>query len=319
MEISVVIPTYRRVNLLLECLYYLDLQTIEKHRFEVIVVSDGPDESTASAVKRLNQSNVACMHTQTRQGPAAARNLGWKSARARLIAFTDDDCRPEPGWLAGFLASYTGREMAVFSGLTRVPAMEHPTDFALNTRHLQQAAFITANCACTRQALELAGGFDERYGTAWREDSDLEFRFLELNIPITKVREAIVTHPVRPNVPWGVSIKEQKKGLYDALLYKKYPELYRSRIRSSPLWHYYAIVASALVLAASLVFHQTRLTYTSALILSGLTMIFFIYRIIPTSKKPSHVLEMLVTSAVIPFVSVYWRFYGAFKYRVFFI
>jgi GT2 family glycosyltransferase len=200
-----------------------------------------------------------------------------------------------------------------------VPVPARPTDFALNTFHLQTASFITANCACTKQALIKVGGFDERFKAAWREDSDLEFKFMTLHIPIVKIKEAVVVHPVRTGVPWGVSIKEQKKGLYDALLYKKFPELYRSKIQSKPLWNYYSMIITALVFIAALVKPDYTWATVSGILLGLLVLLFFIKRIIPASKSFAHVVEMLVTSMVIPFVSVYWRFYGAVKYRVFFI
>ena len=37
-------------------------------------------------------------------GPAAQRNHGWRAGGAPLVAFTDDDCRPAPGWLEALLA-----------------------------------------------------------------------------------------------------------------------------------------------------------------------------------------------------------------------
>jgi GT2 family glycosyltransferase len=165
--------------------------------------------------------------------------MGWQLSKGDLVAFTDDDCQPHAQWLETYLhqfhrhihneqfteieaASHGKQDIAiVFSGFTRVPIEEEPTDFALNTHGLQYADFITANCACSRKALLITGGFDERFGAAWREDSDLEFNFIKHNIPIIKVNEALVIHPVR-EAPWGVSIKEQRKGLYDALLFKKF-------------------------------------------------------------------------------------------------
>src|SRR5690606_24890400 len=119
-------------------------------------------------------------HIQTleKNGPAAARNLGWNSAIYSLIAFTDDDCLPEPNWLENFVKSYKGEELIAYSGFTNVPLSPQPTDYELNIAHLQTASFITANCACTAKALIAVTGFDERFETAWREDSDLEFKFI---------------------------------------------------------------------------------------------------------------------------------------------
>lgn len=321
-EISVVIPTYKRPGLLIDCLRCLEKQTLPLSKFETIVVSDGFDELTFTALQSFTMEsplNLHYMNTPLKNGPAAARNMGWQNAEAKLIAFTDDDCRPDENWLLSILSCYHGEKLMVFSGFTRVPLPENPTDFALNTSHLQNAQFITANCACTRQALALVNGFDERFETAWREDSDLEFRFLKEGVPLVKVQTAVVVHPVRNNVPWGVSIQEQKKGLYDALLYKKHPRLYRERIQAGPLWFYYTIVFSMLLFTAATVKEDTRLATLSGTVFIILISVFFMKRLMPVSKKPAHITEMLITSLVIPFASVYWRIYGSFKYRVFFI
>lgn len=54
-------------------------------------------------------------------------------------------------------------------------------------------------------------------------------------LPILKIDESEILHPVR-KAPWGVSIKEQKKSMFNALLFKKHPELYKEKIRSHFLW-----------------------------------------------------------------------------------
>jgi hypothetical protein len=50
-----------------------------------------------------------------------------------------------------------------------------------------------------------------------------------------------------------------------------------------------------------------------------LTARFFVQRMRGASKHPRHVLEMLVTSALIPPLAVFWRFAGALRYRVAFL
>lgn len=323
-EISVVIPTYRRPELLITCLQHLELQVLDKDLFEVIVVSDGEDEKTRQAIeiyKRGSALKLVYMHTPVRKGPATARNMGWRNALSGLIAFTDDDCRPESGWLLAFynrINDFLLSADLVFSGQTVVPIEERPTDHALNTHGLQHADFITANCACTRKVLEITGGFDERYEMAWREDSDLEFNFIHHGIPVIKVRDAVVVHPVR-EAPWGFSLKEQKKGQYDALLYKKYPGLYRSRLSPKIIIDFYLIVLIGLICLISVIFgwwYIAAVTFAAVFIM--LTA-FFIKRISKTKKTASHIWEMWVTSMVIPFLSVFWRIYGSVKYRVFFI
>ncbi len=334
-DISVVIPTYRRPTLLLKCISQLEQQSVPKESFEVIVVTDGYDAITVKALedyKKTTDLNLSYYSTKEKKGPAAARNLGWQAAKSGLIAFTDDDCLPQADWLQVFITKVgeikvkgsSDSDTRIYqkpfalSGFTKVPIDNEPTDFALNTHGLQFADFITANCALSVSALKLAGGFDERYGTAWREDSDLEFNLLKHNIHVIKVNEAVVIHPVR-EAPWGVSIKEQKKGLYDALLFKKYPQLYRERLSPKIIFDFYFIVITDIVCLFALFNGTWYIAAVTFFIVMIMIATFFFKRIRNTRKTTDHILEMLVTSSVIPFLSVYWRIYGALKFKVLFL
>jgi GT2 family glycosyltransferase len=319
-KITVIIPTYKRTKLLIRCLEAVALQNIPKEAFRVIVVSDGPDVQTQKALESWQQGrafNLNYVQTPMKGGPAAARNYGWRLAEAALIAFTDDDCIPDPSWLNAFLKHYSGEEHLAFTGKTSVPLPDKRTDFAINIAQLEHADFITANCACTKAALNKVGGFDERFKMAWREDSDLEFKFITHHIQILQVPEAQVIHPVR-EVPWGISIKEQKKGIYDALLFKKFPLLYRKKI-DSPIWNYYGMTILGLLFIAGLMLNHRFLSILAAAGLFILFSKFIAIRLHRRHKSFSHVIEMISTSLVIPFISVFWRVYGSIKYRVFFL
>jgi len=304
----------------MRCLRALSAQCIDRSLYEVIVVSDGKDPKTEQVLKpwlRNAKIRLSYLHTSERKGPAAARNLGWLTAKSALVAFTDDDCIPEKNWLKSILSAGEGLGMAAFSGYTKVPLPERPTDFAMNTAGLETAEFITANCACTKEALLRTGGFDERFKLAWREDSDLHFKLLEQHIPIIKLSSAVVVHPVR-EAPWGISIREQRKAAYEALLFSKYPDLYRRKI-GIRIWNYYLINMLWLILAMSLVAGLPTAAGIASGVLGTLLLLIVIKRLRRTSKSVMHILEMVSTSLVIPTLSVYWRLYGAFKYRVVFI
>src|SRR5690606_14619258 len=125
--------------------------------------SDGPDESVRHLLNHLPELSLPFIQfipLSHRRGPAAARNAGWRAASGSLIAFTADDCLPSPQWLAAYWRAYQrcGRRYTIaFSGNTRVPVSDEPTDFEINTSHLEHAEFITANCVCSRPALQLVG------------------------------------------------------------------------------------------------------------------------------------------------------------------
>jgi GT2 family glycosyltransferase len=284
--VSVVVPTCGRPDLLQRCLDALEAQTLPAERFEIIVVDD----------------------THSRSGPATARNKGWRRATSDLVAFTDDDTVPDPRWLERGIAAFTPGIDAVCGRVVMpIPAM--PTDYERNESGLERAEFVTANCFVRKHALEHIGGFDETFRMPWREDSDLQFRLLEAGYTIARAEDAVVVHPVRP-APWGVSLKQQKKVMFDALLFRKHPDLYRSRIRRTPRWDYYLAVASlALGFVSPWWFALWAL----------LTARFCLHRLRGTSKSPRHIAEMVVTSILIPPVSVFWRIVGALKFRTAFI
>jgi glycosyltransferase involved in cell wall biosynthesis len=319
--VSVIVPTYRRPHLLKVCLEALLLQRFDKNSYEIIVVSDGPDDETQNVLRQwapYTYPALRYLSLPQKKGPAAARNYGWLSARGSIIAFTDDDCIPDSHWLDEIAKNGLLHEHMAITGHVIVPVSKPPTDYELNTVNLQTADFITANCACTKKALQKAGGFDEKFSMAWREDSDLHFKLIGSGIPIKEVYSAIVIHPVR-KTHWGVSIKEQKKTMFDALLYKKYPAMFREKIRPKSPVLYYAIIIAFITMLAGLLLSNNQVAAISFCIWGTLTLFFVYKRLAATKISAGHVIEILITSIVIPFASVYWQWFGAIKYKVLFI
>jgi glycosyltransferase involved in cell wall biosynthesis len=335
--VSVVIPTYRRPGLLVRCLSALLEQDIDPSRFEVIVADDAASEETRCQIARMHalaRERRFCLcyiPVTDAHGPAVARNVGWRAARGQIIAFTDDDCIPTPTWLRAGLAAFglpcdqldsgntwddgeTARRIDDLSGRVVVPLCGAPTDYQRNEARLADASFVTANSFYRRDALAAVGGFDERFRRAWREDSDLHFRLLEHGRQLAASGDAIVVHPTRP-APWGVSIAQQRKSMYNALLYKQHPRFYRTYIQSSPAWRYYATVAALAGILAGMLARRRRLVSVAAVVWAALTLEFCVRRLRGTSHAPRHIAEMLVTSAVIPLLSVFWRLRGAHSRR----
>ncbi len=326
--VSVVVPTYRRNDLLDRCLTALAAQAYPPDTYEIVVA----DDAAACETERLVASWAARAPCAVRyipvigtQGPAAARNRGWSAARGEIIAFTDDDCVPDPGWLRAGVAAFgcsisddAERAVAAVFGRIVVPLPPQPTDHARDTAGLEIAEHATANCFYRRDALCAVGGFDERFTAAWREDSDLAFTLLERHARIVWAPEAVVVHPVRA-ARWGVSVSQQRKSMYNALLYKKHPALYRTRVQSSPPWHYYRIVGALLMALVGCVSGHRPVALLGVGAWFGMTADFCAKRLRGTSRAPDHLAEMAVTSAAIPLLSVYWRLRGAFTYRVFFL
>jgi glycosyltransferase involved in cell wall biosynthesis len=320
-EVSVVIPTRGRPDLLARCLAAVLDQDFDKCSYEVVVADDGPSDETREAVGRLAAgSPVGVRYVPVpgpAHGPAAARNAGWRAARGRIIAFTDDDCVPARSWLrAGLDAFLDGVEGAW--GQIIVPLRDDPTDHERETAGLEHDEFVTANCFYVRSAVAAIDGFDERFTMAWREDSDLFFTLLDRHSPLVYAPGAIVIHPPR-EAAWGVSVRQQRKSMFNALLYRKHPRLYRRRIQPGTPWHYYGIVAALVVALAALLAGGSSVALAAITCWSLLTCRFCARRLRGTSHDPRHVTEMVLTSLLIPPLSIYWRLRGAVRFRVFFL
>lgn len=319
-EVTVVVPTYGRVDLLDRCLDALLRQTLEGRRFEVIIVDDNPRHNTRQLVAVWRASagprgpSILYLPNHINHGPAAARNAGWRHARAPLIAFTVDDAVPAPGWLKNGIDAFDENTDAV-SGKIQMPLSAPPTDYQREARQLEQAEFVAANCFCRKSILEKVEGFDERFQSGWREDHDLHFRLLKIRAGINRAPEALVIQPVRP-ARWGASLFQLKKMAFDALLYKKHPQLYRQKVGAAPRWDYCAIVAALLLTLSGLVAGSDPVAATGATAWLLLTATFFGKRLRGTSRAPSHIAELVITSALIPPLAVFWRIAGAIRFRV---
>jgi len=317
--VSVVVPTRGRPALLARCLSALCGQSLDPKSYEVIVVDDGPDPATRSAVEdcaaraALRGLAVHYIASPGPHGPAAARNRGWRRARGEIVAFTDDDTEPAADWLAAGVAAFD-RETHAVSGRIVVPLPPDPTDYELDVAGLSRAEFATANVFCRKSMLARIDGFDERFPLAWREDSDLQFSLLRADALIRRADNAIVVHPVRP-AGWGVSLGQQKKVMFDVLLYRKHPALYRNRIRRTPRWDYYAVVAALLTAIVALSAGAPVLAMAAAAVWLAMTLWFCVRRLRRSSREVRHVAEMIVTSALIPPIAVFWRLVGAVRFR----
>jgi glycosyltransferase involved in cell wall biosynthesis len=321
-KVSVIIPTFKRPELLLKCLGQLTRKNFPKEKYEVIIITDGLDMETVSELTEFYAQqtflNLYCYSSYEKKGHAAARNKGVQYAKGELVIFTEEDCLPLRTWIHEYWSTYTSsREKEIaFAGKTIVPYSVMP-DHEKNVANVQTAEFATTNCAITKTALTKVNGFDENFSIAWFGDSDLQFKLIKASIPIHYVK-AVIIHPVH-KAKWGTCLTEQRKTVFNALLYKKHPELYKQKISTGPAWNYYAMVFLFCFFAISIF----RSFYLVALI-SFSMWLWFVFklslkRVGSTSKKISQVIEMIVTSAIIPFLSVFWSLYGSFKYKTLFL
>ena len=101
--VSVVVCTYNRIILLKSCLNSIYAQDYPKSNFEVIIVDGGSTDGTEELCKAFPQIRFI---TENRFGLAYARNKGAELAQGSIIAYTDDDCIVDKGWLRNLIAGF---------------------------------------------------------------------------------------------------------------------------------------------------------------------------------------------------------------------
>lgn len=176
---------------------------------------------------------IVVVQDRARRGPAAARNAGWRAGAAEWMVFLDDDVVPPPRWSEvlvrdlAMLAPGVGASQGRVHVPLPIPRHRRPTDWERNVVGLQQARWASADIAYRREALERAGGFDERFARAYREDSDLALRVQALGYTLVRGARS-VRHPVAP-APFWHSVRLQRGNSDDALMRKLHGRRWRAR------------------------------------------------------------------------------------------
>jgi GT2 family glycosyltransferase len=200
---SVIVPTHSRPDSLRRCLEALASLDYPRSQFELVIVDDGEQglaELVAPFAERVSLNLVA----GEGRGPALARNAGMAAATGELLAFTDDDCAPEPGWLAALARAVGDRERIAggrtVNGLTgnRFSAASQAINDAVYDHYNaepEHAGFLASNnLAGPTGCFERLGGFDGRFSLAAGEDRDLCTRWLEQGGELAYEPAAIVNH-----------------------------------------------------------------------------------------------------------------------------
>jgi GT2 family glycosyltransferase len=240
-EISVVIPTWRRESRLAFALDALAAQCLPAERFETIVVrADGDGEAKTSPPPGL----AVRFAVSSTAGAAAQRNHGWRAARAPLVAFLDDDCRPARDWLERLLEA--GSDPAtLLQGRTEPDADEqHLLHGLARTMEVKELDgwYPTCNIAYPRALLERLDGFDERFPGAYCEDTDLAMRALEHGARAEYVDAAVVWHAVHHRSLRKALVETWRRDVTPIVL-KRHPALRESlHLRLFLNWRHSALL-----------------------------------------------------------------------------
>lgn len=200
---SVVIPTRSRSEQLSVCIRRLEGLDYPIDRYEVIVVDDGSQHEPQ--IEPSGQMRYRLIR-QDQRGPAAARNLGAAHAEGEYLAFVDDDCEPDRGWLSAFAARFATVPDAVLGGRTinGLPENKCSTASQLLVSYLQSyyqngdtsqpGFFASNNLAFPAELFRELGGFSTSFPRAAGEDRELCARMLDRRVSLEYVPDAIVYH-----------------------------------------------------------------------------------------------------------------------------
>lgn len=191
-RVSVVVPTHNRAGLLPALLAALDRQ--DYPAYDVVIADDASTDETPEILARWEGSDRRVVRTDRAVGSYGARNAGWRASSGEIVAFTDDDCLPAPGWISALVAAL-GSDMVGVQGETRA----EPGEITPFTHQIDQSRpgppYRTCNIAYRRTELERQGGFDDTF--RWYADNIFGLR-ARLEGPIGFAPAAVVRHPPRP-------------------------------------------------------------------------------------------------------------------------
>ncbi len=205
MEFSVVIPTYGRPDALLRCLDGVARQSFPPEQFEVIVVDDASPQPVSPQLDEWKSAtSLRHLRLDRNGGPAVARNAGAALARGRYLAFLDDDCVPDPQWLAELARCTQDAGQPAIGGRVENGLPHDAFSWASHVLTFQQydryerdprlmTFFATANLAVPAEAFQRLGGFDTRLLRAY-EDRDFCDRWLAAGQRFVYASRAMVAH-----------------------------------------------------------------------------------------------------------------------------
>ena len=203
-SVSVVVPVRDGAAALDRCLSALAAQDYPAHLVEVLVVDNRSVQDMAAVVAR--HQGVTLLRQPT-GGSYAARNTGVERARGEVLAFTDADCEPAPGWLDASVAALAGPPRAAMVGgavqltyprgapVTATELYESLHAFDQQRYLTEQHFAITANMTTWRSTFDQVGPFD---GTLMsRGDAQWGQRVASAGGEQRYSPDAVVRHPAR--------------------------------------------------------------------------------------------------------------------------
>lgn len=187
-DVSVVLSTYNRVQVLPRALESLLDQDHDGARYEIVVVDNNSTDATRESITSFAAKVAKLRYVfEPKQGLSHARNTGIRSARAPLIAFTDDDVRVSRDWVSTIARLFQDHPEVACVGGKVLPSWSGPWPSWLTREHwgplalldygdtpfhvdtTRRLCLIGANSAYRREVFDRVGMFAPRVQALGRE------------------------------------------------------------------------------------------------------------------------------------------------------
>jgi glycosyltransferase involved in cell wall biosynthesis len=196
LTVSIVIPTYNRLDRLKRVIACLEAQDYPRSDFEVIIAADGCTDGTLAYLETVETGLRLRAVAGQNEGAGGARNRGLAQASGRLVLFIDDDVMPEPGLVSEHVRTHEqmGAGIAVLGPMLTPPdARLRPwvrweqvrlerqyRDMVEGRWQATARQFYTGNTSLELAKVRAAGGFDTRFRRA--EDVELAYRLAAIGV-----------------------------------------------------------------------------------------------------------------------------------------
>jgi glycosyltransferase involved in cell wall biosynthesis len=253
LNVSVVVPTFNRRDIVLRTIRTLFDQDFPANQFEIIVVVDGSTDGSAEALRLLPAPCRYLIIEQQNLGPAAARNHGLRNAGNDLILFVDDDMLCNAGLVRTHHAAHIGDSAIIGMGSIFL-SPDSPVTLAsecfnreIGAYYLEQKShpptrplrppLVFSNTSVPKRLLLEAGSFDERLKV--REDADLGIRLLANGASAQHLPHAI-TFQIYRKTESDLMREAAAFAAADSLIVRKHSELANeilpSWLKNGPGW-----------------------------------------------------------------------------------
>ena len=253
-EISVIIPTYNRLEILKKCLKTIKDNSFTKS-YEVIIVNDGSSDGTFIEISNFIKENKFenfYIFDQKNGGPAKARNLGIKKSQSDILLFVGDDSIFDKNLLEEHyvwnIERYPQENVAVLGHnewskeIEITPFMNWIDNVGLQFSY---GEFVdenspswrnlwTCNISFKKNFLMKYGMFDEEFPYAAWEDVELGWRLFKHGLKIKYNKNAIAYH-YHPTSFESVKRRMVYHGYSQMILAKKIGKEYSNKFFKQPI------------------------------------------------------------------------------------